>query len=821
MKLRQAWLLQLVLGAQGWVLYSPTRKQDAVANIPGYANIAGDKVWKDPSTFNLSESVLRWGLPSNPYITEALARGVSWALHPDFCEDLLGQFPEENFNVDLSWLGWERAFSFLSCDDLTTAVRSSFDMWSLNHDRINFFDVSDKCAEPGSLANGSTDCPAAELFLIVTPETESSTELAAYVKNDVFNIDRSPILTSGREQTPGRGLLSSTMTVSRGICWYLDTTFCYNFHRLDDSGWDVVLLMRMLFVVISVLCGLVVLWLLTSILKAALCPRVSKSSGGHVEMLTTVTTPRSQKSQKSKYVCGGKRCDSALDALSNMPMGILLFCLFWLFFMPIFYYRVFLPCWECYDFTATIAHEVGHVLGFHHPNVYPELNLRATAPMGPETCQYPLNHVEYEPLPEDADSVMYSVTKHRSKTCLTLDDLEGLNFLYPTCEGARTEPECVDNQRLSGWLRLGVAVGIPYVLVTLLLFCCQCGIRSFQRRKVRKLEENVGKLRKQASRLRREGIGMREQLEAVNNNMQAWAAKHFQSSRSRIGAIGRSASNLRQQGSRMFPTFRRRSSAPSTPRRNAADDVEASMALSASVAAANARGRSLSNPPDMFAHIAAINGQHEADEEEVRRNELSQIEESSERGSRMSRVSSPDGRRPTEGRPSTGRPSEARSDAEGALVRCSAASAPRNSAACDSAARDPAARDSHASGGARGSHGSNLPHISPLQTQNAGSSRPASPSRGNTQAVNRSFPRDSAARGSHGSNAPYAPPTSSSRSNSPSPGNAQPVNRSFPRSGSPLSASGRAPPRPPQPSGLQPTPPGYGASMDPLAMHKV
>ena len=83
-----------------------------------------------------------------------------------------------------------------------------------------------------------------------------------------------------------------------------------------------------------------------------------------------------------------------------------------------------MPCWECYDFQATVAHEIGHVLGFHHPDTFPELNLKATEPMGPETCMYPLNHVEYQPLPEGADSIMFSVTKHRDRTCLTEDDLE-------------------------------------------------------------------------------------------------------------------------------------------------------------------------------------------------------------------------------------------------------------------------------------------------------------------------------------------------------------------------------------------------------------
>ena len=34
--------------------------------------------------------------------------------------------------------------------------------------------------------------------------------------------------------------------------------------------------------------------------------------------------------------------------------------LFLLIFPPIFYTQIFLPCWDCFDFEAAIAHEAGH-----------------------------------------------------------------------------------------------------------------------------------------------------------------------------------------------------------------------------------------------------------------------------------------------------------------------------------------------------------------------------------------------------------------------------------------------------------------------------
>ena len=65
-------------------------------------------------------------------------------------------------------------------------------------------------------------------------------------------------------------------------------------------------------------------------------------------------------------------------AVLHLPMVLTVALVFVATFLPVFYTEVFLPCYECEDFQATMAHEIGHLLGFDHPDVVPHRNLNVS-----------------------------------------------------------------------------------------------------------------------------------------------------------------------------------------------------------------------------------------------------------------------------------------------------------------------------------------------------------------------------------------------------------------------------------------------------------
>jgi hypothetical protein len=98
---------------------------------------------------------------------------------------------------------------------------------------------------------------------------------------------------------------------------------------------------------------------------------------------------------------------------------------------------------------------------------------------------------------------MHSLTQHPFEVCISEDDLAGLNWLYPACEGVFTVPTCFKSARNIGWLRLFCWVVLPLLIALVFLLLLIACVKRHQRAqlgwytvKLQEVEENNHKLLK-------------------------------------------------------------------------------------------------------------------------------------------------------------------------------------------------------------------------------------------------------------------------------------------------------------------------------------
>ena len=434
------------------------------------------------------------------YDATGLADGLGFAVEPDFCNKMMPQLEDRQF---------------ISCDYLQSAILRAFETWSINHQAISFVNVTETClqepevaacmdyavfmqeGEPGSGEGASGDaatyagvdrgnctklCDRAQIYVLaeraVVMDEATNRNIAGAVSVGLWHslgLDTytmlsssvaAPITTAGAVASRDQRISKATLTFNRAQCFYLDSTFCKGMHEMEAQGMSVLVIFSLIMMPCFA-CALVALFLRCCVSLHAL--------------------------RKREYGCPGTLYESIHEVTSPIWLTWLLLTI--AIISPYVYFSIAAPCVRCYDFEATFVHSVGKALGLTDPSLAGSADYGFSRPLNSTNCVdeilYPPSDANsmiaarrtefdaYVPTSVGEGPVMLTPSRKRAERCLSNDDLDGLNYLYPTCSLTRIAdagsgdfdvtpdvpgwPECVRSRANYGLLRFGAVVIVGIV----------------------------------------------------------------------------------------------------------------------------------------------------------------------------------------------------------------------------------------------------------------------------------------------------------------------------------------------------------------------
>jgi len=454
--------------ASGWVLFPA----DTLASNDVKVNSINDLLSK--GNIGGLPPIFRWSAVRDLRDEDGLGGGITFAFDPSFCEDMILKFEEAQ--------GAIKFYDFVTCDTIKDVVSSAFATWEGNNRNVYFTDVSNICESEDLWEDLKSDectstrcrtCPLAEVVINIfksTPEDHSGARVQPKA------VTASPLATN-MQRAEGGSLRYVELQFGDNLCWYVDATFCSLFHNMEANGLPVVAIVGIIlgaaFLIAAMVCAFMVYRLL-KVFVYTLFASWDTDNDGQVELEEIEEAARAVfKSLKtlvktgSPSGMGGRTIEvddalfAVLDVFANQLNLIhLMIALFFLIFPALVLNDIFLPCWNCYDFEAAAVHEIGHILGFDHPDQYPEYNF--VSDRSRYNCSEPTRGVSKDDA-YDANSVMQAFLPRNPKTCLTPDDLDGLNFLYPVCSDVINEsPVCVKVRARQGRAQAAWACARPH-----------------------------------------------------------------------------------------------------------------------------------------------------------------------------------------------------------------------------------------------------------------------------------------------------------------------------------------------------------------------
>jgi len=316
--------------------------------------------------------------------------------------------------------------------------------------------------------------------------------------------------TSGVYADADPSIGKATITFNQGQCFYLDSTFCFGMHEIEANGTNVLVLFSLL---------------MMPILACAIATLIGRCCY----------------SLHTLCQCQNGPVGAVLLAIHDLstPVWLTWFMIASAIIAPYVYFNIAEPCVRCFDFEASFVHYVGKTLGLTDPSfatsasydsfrvdqnrcidACPQDEIRCTAtactttacidacmqagepfadyeltgPLTKANCVEQTNlrpgfngslaqRTNFTASPLGAGPVMVAPTRTRAERCLALDDLHGLNYLYPTCSLTRqSAPMCVESQSNLGLLRFFLIVVVGIVSAFIVAACLSSGTGCLVRR---------------------------------------------------------------------------------------------------------------------------------------------------------------------------------------------------------------------------------------------------------------------------------------------------------------------------------------------------
>lgn len=483
--LRLAPLLASVGPAQAWVTETQSRHGTTIEYIRNES--LGRVVTGGTPEQSLG---LLWTQPEFLGDDTGLGGSITWAWDPALCDKMLPKFNED------FWF-----FSLINCDSVKASVLRALHTWEANSRHIKFHDVSAKC-EATLTSDGV--CPAAEIIFTLNASEPVTfyTPPARTVRTEVMSVNFR--YTNGLEPVRGFGdkaaaaeaamaagspeglgyftakrpvpavVGASVIYRTEDVCWYADSQFCGPMHdwkhswRNPDTAY-VAGVTTFFLIWICVVISVVYDFGMSFKRTTRMHQKLLREGGDDPKEPKEEDDAARNWRERKEALCGVV----ATLSLRGITLRLFLIMVPWAYFTA-----VFRSCWQCYDFEAATAQQIGHILGLGTPDRVPAtvnqyhagFAAGAAAMVNASTCPGDLWADVWPGVPADAaidpltnvrPSIMQAFSLHTPRSCLELDDLEALNVLYPDCEGAPTTPVCAKPALNLGWLRLIVFAGGP------------------------------------------------------------------------------------------------------------------------------------------------------------------------------------------------------------------------------------------------------------------------------------------------------------------------------------------------------------------------